>query len=332
MRKTKSINIVVCLLAVLLLVNAVNALLIDNVIDTITQIKDDGSILKWLKDAASINVSWYSDMTWAESLIFVEYDDWHLPSTNNVFQFCSGEECANSDMTYLYYVEFDSSPFQSHLDVSPFVSMNFNGVDSNHWYRESGGAANPLKEENIAKKTEHASLITVDADAPKIVPKKDLTTYINIRQTPSQDSTLIGKLRPREQLDYVRSFNYWHEVKLDNGQTGYISKNWTRIVSDFPEKSTGKASVSSVKQSPPQIFSNESKEYYVQVGAWRNQNYAQKVLEKIKNYYPEAYIVVHNSFNKIRILGVLTKKQGVTVAKDIEEKFNMKSLLILKTH
>ena len=54
------------------------------------------------------------------------------------------------------------------------------------------------------------------------------------------------------------------------------------------------------------------------------------MLEKVKKYYPKAYLVVHNNFNKIRIPDVLTKKQCAIVSKDIEEKFNIKSLLVLK--
>jgi hypothetical protein len=67
----------------------------------------------------------------------------------------------------------------------------------------------------------------------------------------------------------------------------------------------------------------------VQVGAWKNHNYAQNMLEKITNYYPEAYIVKHDDFNKIRIpIGLLFKNQGVIVSRDIEEKFDIKPLLV----
>jgi len=70
--------------------------------------------------------------------------------------------------------------------------------------------------------------------------------------------------------------------------------------------------------------------YYVQVGAMKNNNDAQKLLVKIKKYYPEAYIVVQNNFSKIRIPGVLTKKQGAFVSRDIEKKFNLKPMVVQK--
>jgi hypothetical protein len=71
-------------------------------------------------------------------------------------------------------------------------------------------------------------------------------------------------------------------------------------------------------------------EYYVQIGAWVNHKYIQKMLEKIVNYYPEAYIVTYDNFNKLRIPSVLSKKQGVIMSKDIEKKFNLKPIVVLK--
>ena len=96
-------------------------------------------------------------------------------------------------------------------------------------------------------------------------------------------------------------------------------------------KETGEENkASALKQS----FSQESKtghdEYYVQVVASKNHDGAQKLLVKIKKYYPEAYIVVQNNFSKIRIPGVLTKKQGAIVSRDIENKFNLKPMVVQK--
>ena len=86
-----------------------------------------------------------------------------------------------------------------------------------------------------------------------------------------------------------------------------------------------------LKTSLAKKFSTGGNEYYVQVGTWKNQNYAQKMLEKIKKYYPEVYLVEKNTFYKVRIPGILTKKQGMTVSEDIEIKFNIEPLLVLKT-
>jgi len=80
-----------------------------------------------------------------------------------------------------------------------------------------------------------------------------------------------------------------------------------------------------VKRRPP-----ANSKYYIQVGAVKNKNDAQKLLEKIKKYYPKTYMSVHTNFSKIRIPGIMTKKHGDIVSKDIEKKFNLKPMLVLK--
>ena len=76
--------------------------------------------------------------------------------------------------------------------------------------------------------------------------------------------------------------------------------------------------------------STGNNEYYVQVGTWRNFNYAEMTLSKIRPYYPNAYIVKQNDFKIIRIPGVLNKKQGAIVSNDIEKKFNLKPMIVQK--
>jgi hypothetical protein len=73
-------------------------------------------------------------------------------------------------------------------------------------------------------------------------------------------------------------------------------------------------------------------EYYVQVGSWKNLKYAEETLIKLKKHYPEVHIVEQNNFYKVRVSGVMSKKQGVVISKHIEEKYNIKSLIVLKTY
>jgi hypothetical protein len=70
-------------------------------------------------------------------------------------------------------------------------------------------------------------------------------------------------------------------------------------------------------------------EYYIQVGSWKNLNYAEEQLIKLKEMYPDVELVRHNNFYKVRILGVMSKQQGAVISKNIEKKFNVKSLLVL---
>jgi general secretion pathway protein D len=80
--------------------------------------------------------------------------------------------------------------------------------------------------------------------------------------------------------------------------------------------------------SVPETDTVHEKGYFIQVGAWKNPEYADETLEKLKGDYPDAYIITVNNFNKLRIPGIKTKNQGVVIIKDIEENFNLNPLLM----
>jgi cell division septation protein DedD len=69
--------------------------------------------------------------------------------------------------------------------------------------------------------------------------------------------------------------------------------------------------------------------YYVQIGAWKNPGLAETMLNNIKKFYPDTYILFENDLHKIRIPGVKTKEAGIHISKDIEKKFNIKSMVIM---
>ncbi|NOZ69017.1 MAG: hypothetical protein GXP46_07185, partial [Deferribacteres bacterium] len=73
------------------------------------------------------------------------------------------------------------------------------------------------------------------------------------------------------------------------------------------------------------------KSYFIQVGAWRNFEAAKKMLEKLTARYPATYILQDNNFNKVRIPGIKSKKEGELILKDLKEKFSLQPILVLKT-
>ena len=52
----------------------------------------------------------------------------------------------------------------------------------------------------------------------------------------------------------------------------------------------------------------------------------------LKEYYPDAYITVeesdNNIFNKVRIPGILSRKQGDDIIRKIEERFGLKPIVL----
>jgi hypothetical protein len=112
---------------------ASNAALIENPDGTILQLKDDGSILMWLKDTRYIATSGYAagntnngdgTTSWAEATAWIDYlnatyhlgyNDWRLPVSDQ----CQGTGCSQSELGSLYSDEgiTDSDP-------SPFINVS----------------------------------------------------------------------------------------------------------------------------------------------------------------------------------------------------------------
>jgi cell division septation protein DedD len=84
-----------------------------------------------------------------------------------------------------------------------------------------------------------------------------------------------------------------------------------------------------VYEAPPVLNVERPKApYLVQVGAWKNPEYSNEILPRLQAYYPDAYIVVVNNFNIIRIPGVMHREQGGMMLMEIRDKFNLAGIVI----
>jgi len=106
------------------------------------------------------------------------------------------------------------------------------------------------------------------------------------------------------------------------------------------KKDTGVSSIVSPRQaSPPaapikQTLPADGKariekpDYSIQVGAWKNPDYAREMLLKLKKYYAGAYMDKRNNFHFIKIKGISTQQQGAAIVQDINKRFGLKPILI----
>lgn len=68
--------------------------------------------------------------------------------------------------------------------------------------------------------------------ADSVVPIDEVENNVNIRLSPDASSEIVGKLDQGSSAELVRSIEGWHEVQLEGDATGYISADWTRVVTD----------------------------------------------------------------------------------------------------
>ena len=68
--------------------------------------------------------------------------------------------------------------------------------------------------------------------ADVVVPVDSVQEFVNIRAEPDVDSDVIGRLYQGDNMQFVRSVDDWHEIKIEEGLNGYISADWTNVVTD----------------------------------------------------------------------------------------------------
>ena len=68
--------------------------------------------------------------------------------------------------------------------------------------------------------------------ADRVVPTERVRSRAVVREQPTSQSADIGSLRPGESLEFVRNVPRWREVRLSATQTGFVTKSYTRVVSE----------------------------------------------------------------------------------------------------
>jgi len=148
----KIIFLIIKIIALISSINIVNAALIDNGNGTITQIRNDGSKLMWLKDANYAMTSGYDLdgwMTWTESNLWIDhlnksnlfgYNDWRLPEANPIkstgydwsFSYDGSTDYGynitniNAEMSYMFYEDLGNTGFYDINGHSPLSGWGLN--------------------------------------------------------------------------------------------------------------------------------------------------------------------------------------------------------------
>jgi hypothetical protein len=66
--------------------------------------------------------------------------------------------------------------------------------------------------------------------ADTVVPVDKVETHVNIRQAPDSSADTVSRLQQGSSLPFVASADGWNEVRLENGDSGFISADWTVVV------------------------------------------------------------------------------------------------------
>ena len=74
------------------------------------------------------------------------------------------------------------------------------------------------------------ALCVTAVHAEDVTPSDRVASRLNVREQPSTDSPIVGKLVPGETATLIDSPARWYRIRLDNGALGYVSKAWSEVV------------------------------------------------------------------------------------------------------
>ena len=80
------------------------------------------------------------------------------------------------------------------------------------------------------------------AAADVVVPIDTVQHFVNIRAEADPGSDIIGRLYQGDSIPLVQSVEGWHEVRIEADLHGYISADWTKLISEAAESEAQQAS------------------------------------------------------------------------------------------
>jgi hypothetical protein len=93
------------------------------------------------------------------------------------------------------------------------------------------------------------------AGADVVVPIDTVGSYVKIRKSPEKGAEAVGRLHRSSPRPHVASVPGWHEVRLDDGTTGFVSADWTIVVEDDsepgPADAAGEPDTAAVDETEP---------------------------------------------------------------------------------
>jgi len=86
-----------------------------------------------------------------------------------------------------------------------------------------------------------------------VVPIDKVENSINIRLSPDASTDIVGKLEQGASIELVASIDGWYQVQLEGDATGYVSADWSRVVTAEELADEDAAAVSELEAATEQV-------------------------------------------------------------------------------
>ncbi|MDH3953912.1 MAG: hypothetical protein OEV03_06810, partial [Gammaproteobacteria bacterium] len=70
------------------------------------------------------------------------------------------------------------------------------------------------------------------AGADLVVPVDEVSSYVKIRKAPDGEAEIVGRLHRSKPRQHIETVPGWHEVELDDGSTGFVSSDWSVLITE----------------------------------------------------------------------------------------------------
>ncbi len=74
--------------------------------------------------------------------------------------------------------------------------------------------------------------LSAAAAADRVVPVDSVDSYVRIRSAPDVSAEAISRLHKSKPRPHVRTLEGWYEVELDDGTSGFVSSDWSVLLTD----------------------------------------------------------------------------------------------------
>jgi len=73
-----------------------------------------------------------------------------------------------------------------------------------------------------------------NAKAERVIPIDEVVNSVNVRElaAPTENNIILGTLSPGQSGEFLESDRHWYKIRLNDGTEGFVSKRWTKIVSE----------------------------------------------------------------------------------------------------
>jgi len=82
-------------------------------------------------------------------------------------------------------------------------------------------------------------LIVQGANADTVVPSDRVVSCVNVRAEAKRNADVVGSLAPGESAEHLDSVSHWYKVKLSDDTEGFVSKVWSRRISNTTQQLEG---------------------------------------------------------------------------------------------